>query len=1220
MLRNMNRLSFRRRTGKRSSMLSAATHPVRQAGRRARFEQLEPRQLLAATPIEVLAAGLSGNEQMQLEIDGITVQTWDNIGGDFEGRVFESFNYTHPTDVTADRVRVRFTEGSGIENDLRVDGVRVGGLFFEAEAPNTFSTGTWDDASASCLPRFAQSEELHCLNGYFQFDAPTDSIIEIFAAGRTGTEIIALEIDGVEVVRFEDVAGNYDTRVFETLSYTHSERIGADQIRVVLVDGSNTPSGEDRNVRIDAVTVDGQRYETEAPSVFSNGSWRATDACAPGFKSSELLHCTGGFFEFPGEAGGSEIMIRAAGATGTEQIELRIDGAAVQTWDNVGGDYINRTFDTFRYTHSSVVSADRVSVAFTNDGSTPTGADRNLRVDDITLDGVVFEAEDASVFSTGTWDAATGCAPGFKQSESLHCNGEFRFNFQPQNPGVIGIGATQYNLTEPGGPAVVTFVRTDGSDGIATVDYTTVSATATAGQDFVPQTGTITFVDGETEQSVSIPIINDDQPEGTETFNLAIDRVTGASAGQPRTTTISIFDDEQPSAGSGNGLAGEYFGDTSLANSLFARTDLQVDFDWDVGSPAPSVPADNFSVRWTGEVQPLYSETYTFSATTDDGVRLWIDDQLIIDQFIVQPETTHTGQITLTAGQRYDVRMEYFEAAGVALARLGWSSPRQAEEIIPTSQLYSDPIVPTSGTFSGETIATGLTRPTAIEFAPTGQMFIAQQNGVVRLLENGQLMPSPFIDLSAEVNNIQDRGLLGLALHPDFLNQPYVYLLYTYDPPETIGNTGLAGPDGAGNRVARLLRVTADSTNGFRSVVPGSEVVLLGTNSTWEHISNPDQDGTNNVNLPPSCDGTDDCLPVDSRSHSVGALAFAPDGSLFVTNGDGTSFGRVDPRTVRVQSLDSLAGKVLRIDPLTGEGIADNPFFETTDPNSNRSKVYNYGLRNPFRMAIRPETGIPYVSDVGWNAWEEINGGVGQNFGWPFYEGGNGQNLRTGGYRDLPEAAAFYANNNAVPPLWSRSHAAGGVAVVLGDFYTGSVYPSEYQGTAFFTDFGDPTIRALPFNPDGSVQPPLLVNNGVGAVVEMTMGPDGLMYYVDLLGGNIGRLLFTATGAGAVQAGAVQTGAVQSSGALSQTMIVTPEFSSADFRPPLGLREFEETGAGAFDSALDLLLLESQPVAPDDAHSDERLAHARRPSSEHSASGWAVEVVDPLFETVDAWR
>ena len=131
-------------------------------------------------------------------------------------------------------------------------------------------------------------------------------------------------------------------------------------------------------------------------------------------------------------------------------------------------------------------------------------------------------------------------------------------------------------------------------------------------------------------------------------------------------------------------------------------------------------------------------------------------------------------------------------------------------------------------------------------------------------------------------------------------------------------------------------------------------------------------------------------LKVDSRSHAGGALAFGPDGALYVSVGDGTSFNFADPRSFYVQDLDSLAGKILRIDPITGSGLADNPFVEPgADLAANRSKVWQLGLRNPFTMNF-DETGQLFISEVGWAKWEEINSaGAGANFGWPFYEGGD---------------------------------------------------------------------------------------------------------------------------------------------------------------------------------------------------------------------------------------
>jgi uncharacterized repeat protein (TIGR03806 family) len=147
------------------------------------------------------------------------------------------------------------------------------------------------------------------------------------------------------------------------------------------------------------------------------------------------------------------------------------------------------------------------------------------------------------------------------------------------------------------------------------------------------------------------------------------------------------------SIGTGTGLLGSYYGshlpDNPFdGNPTLVRTDSTVDFDWGGGSPDLSIGADHFTVRWTGSVQPQFTETYTFATTTDDGVRLYVDGQLVIDQWVDQGPTTWTGTIPLVAGQRYDIAMEYYENGGGAVARLSWSSPSTPYAIIPTSQLY----------------------------------------------------------------------------------------------------------------------------------------------------------------------------------------------------------------------------------------------------------------------------------------------------------------------------------------------------------------------------------------------------------------------------------------------------------------------------------------------------------------------------------------------------
>ena len=143
--------------------------------------------------------------------------------------------------------------------------------------------------------------------------------------------------------------------------------------------------------------------------------------------------------------------------------------------------------------------------------------------------------------------------------------------------------------------------------------------------------------------------------------------------------------------GTGTGLIGDYY--SSQAKTLIdpptlERVDSTVNFVWDVGSPDPSISVDNFTVRWTGLVQPLYSQTYTFYTTTDDGARLWVNGQLLIDKWVDQGGVEWSGTIPLTANQKYDLVMEYYENGGGASAKLSWSSTGQVKQIIPQTQLY----------------------------------------------------------------------------------------------------------------------------------------------------------------------------------------------------------------------------------------------------------------------------------------------------------------------------------------------------------------------------------------------------------------------------------------------------------------------------------------------------------------------------------------------------
>ncbi len=399
---------------------------------------------------------------------------------------------------------------------------------------------------------------------------------------------------------------------------------------------------------------------------------------------------------------------------------------------------------------------------------------------------------------------------------------------------------------------------------------------------------------------------------------------------------------------------------------------------------------------------------------------------------------------------------------------------------------------------------------TGFDATVPGRVFISEKAGIVRVVRDGQLLSEPFLDISEIVNDRVDRGMLSVAVHPQFPATPFVYLLYTYDPPELVINahTGPGVLDGNGNRVSRLVRYTADAANDFNVAIADSAEVILGRNSTYQAIGEPE--GIYDTSIPscgPISSPAEDCLPVDEDSHTIGAMRFAEDGSLYVSNGDGASYQDFAPLTQMALNPDSLRGKILRIDPDTGKGLSDNPFYDG-DPDSNRARVISTGLRNPYSMTIHPLTGEPYVGDVGEKQWEEINGGSSLNFGWPCYEGGEGDNIRQPGFEPLDFCQALYQSSEDIEaPLLSWEHQTTGSSALVGDFYFGEVFPANYSGMLFYGDFiqgwmryadvSDPTnVTSFEFATD---MPPM---------TEIRVGDDGALYYASITTGEIRRIRY----------------------------------------------------------------------------------------------------------------
>ena len=152
---------------------------------------------------------------------------------------------------------------------------------------------------------------------------------------------------------------------------------------------------------------------------------------------------------------------------------------------------------------------------------------------------------------------------------------------------------------------------------------------------------------------------------------------------------FSVFNKITVSPDGPFGLTGEYWANLNQSGQPLTRNDANLQFDWAGGTPIDGIPNDNFSVRWRGRIKPQFSETYTLSTETDDGVRLWVNGQLLVDKWVNQGTTRWSGTIALAAGQLYEIEMQYYDNALGAVARLLWSSPSQAEQVVPGSVLFN---------------------------------------------------------------------------------------------------------------------------------------------------------------------------------------------------------------------------------------------------------------------------------------------------------------------------------------------------------------------------------------------------------------------------------------------------------------------------------------------------------------------------------------------------
>ena len=246
------------------------------------------------------------------------------------------------------------------------------------------------------------------------------STVTIFASGTEGGEQFQVQVNGAVAETFQIGVGT-DILNDQTFTFETADTITADDLRIEFInDTFDANTGFDSNLIVDAVEIDGTRFETESSDVFSTGTFIDADGITPGFRQSETLHANG-FFQYS-TGSGSVVDVRAQGTVGGEQFNLILNGQVVETFTTTNN------LQTFSFEADFNVELGDVEVEFFGDQfNLAQNIDTNLIVDFVQIDGVRHETEASSTFSTGTYLAADGITPGFRESQTLHTNGVFSF-------------------------------------------------------------------------------------------------------------------------------------------------------------------------------------------------------------------------------------------------------------------------------------------------------------------------------------------------------------------------------------------------------------------------------------------------------------------------------------------------------------------------------------------------------------------------------------------------------------------------------------------------------------------------------------------------------------------------------------------------------------------------------------------------------------------------
>jgi glucose/arabinose dehydrogenase/PKD repeat protein len=376
--------------------------------------------------------------------------------------------------------------------------------------------------------------------------------------------------------------------------------------------------------------------------------------------------------------------------------------------------------------------------------------------------------------------------------------------------------------------------------------------------------------------------------------------------------------------------------------------------------------------------------------------------------------------------------------------------------------------------FSETNLAGDLNRPVALAFTPDGRLLVTNQPGQVRLIQNNTLVTTPVLSLTDVICSNSERGILGVAIDPNFATNNYIYLYYTF---KRTGDCTLGGTQGANHPVNRVSRFTLPNTNVINRA---SEVVLI------------------------------DNIRSDGGNHNGGDLHFGPDNLLYISVGDAA-------KTELARDSKTLSGKMLRINPSQTNVIPpNNPYANTAgvrrcgDPagipagDGPCGEIIAQGLRNPFRFAIDPTNGRLHINDVGDGTWEEVNLWEPSNtgvvdYGWPVREG----NCTRGSRTNCSAPPAGMTN-----PIHAYDHNIGCASITGGAFVPLGVWPASFDNSYLFGDYVCGKVFQMKADRSVNLNSPFLSDLGRNSIVTMIFGPHNstkALYYTTI-GGDVNRL------------------------------------------------------------------------------------------------------------------